>query len=726
MISRILKTLYLFTTLMCCSNSYSTEYYNPLYDIRQRRLSQYKIEKENNGNYGKLYYENSGKKFLIDKNGKYFYDLKTMLEQNSINASEQPLPNFPGGNLIVKELDDESTTTYTIAVPPSFIDSVTGNNVFKVYLPSDTTLIIPQGITLTKNKVLFRATDVSNITILNLGTLICDQYDANINIMKSDNIKVIIGPNSRFPQLINNVYGNDNGRYPVSLWNNNSSDNECTNVKYLLYPGCKLNNNDNPILTNVVRSTISQYGRLYLNRFLPSENERNELYGKISKEIHITYPNIKNEDEFDKFDFSTDSYKTYTINNFFPKIYWLDQPSTHTENTPDTKCTYDYEDFEAPLYYDDNNVLSVKPNDELAPYDAKLCKECGLNGNGKYNFGYYNTPENKDKYIDVDKIHEIFYGVDYDDNPIKIDTNTINPGLIGNKDVQLNTDEDNGNFGGGLILPSCVTGINYGDSSSKIDNSRIKRLDKYGEIDNDFDPSLLNITYSAGGNNNQTGNTGENNGNISYNNNGGSENNNKQHYHKHKNWYNEMNNGKDKIIGWDLAILGNKIHIDFDKYSRLKHIVVTLTNSNSNKYNFSKLIVKGDNRWVNGMIITTPEIDEVEFWKWSFIKTINISGKSLCYVFKHKNLFTPFIPYNRILADRSSDINIREVFKKPCKCKAYNCNIKHSKSYKHRKYYDNTDRDEERCFYCNPKHNKIYSINEYSDKECSCSCDSCE
>ena len=113
---------------------------------------------------------------------------------------------------------------------------------------------------------------------------------------------------------------------------------------------------------------------------------------------------------------------------------------------------------------------------------------------------------------------------------------------------------------------------------------------------------------------------------------------------------------ENKIINWDLELNGNNIHID-NENKKWKYMIVILTNNYKEK--FKKLIVKGDNRWVNGIIITTPEIDEVEFGQWSFVRTINISGKKLKYIFKGNNLFTPFIDYNKIIADRPDDITIQ-------------------------------------------------------------------
>ena len=713
MISKILKTLYLFTTLIYCNNAYSTELYNVLYDIKRVRLNQYKVETEDTTNYGKLYYENSGKKFLIDENGKYFYDLKTVINHKGQSSISNFLANG-NGNLIIKECDAQTgnnANSYTIESD--------------INIPPNTNLIIPPGITLTKedntNRLIFSAKNgdkVCDCNILILGTISSEKSNnKKRNIFmgiindNSDNIKIIVGPESKW------IESNTDG----TIYTGDKHTATFANPKFLFYPGCQLYRNTFSVENN--NETIEAVGTIYLNRFITEESKDNDLLKmSVYDLVHIVYPKQNNKSFGDVQ--KKDDDHSYVCNPYFKNFYWRYISTVHIEGIG--QKTYSFEDFEAPLYYDDNNVLSVKPNDELAPYDAKLCKECGLDSNGKYNFNYYNTPEDKDKYIDVDKAHEIFYGVDYDDNPIKIDTNTINTGLIGNKDVQLNTESDtvdilgdNSNFSGDLILPSCVTGINYGDGNSEIDNSQIKRLDKNGDIDDDFDPSSLITSYK----NNSGSDNNHNNNNNPSNNDGNNNNNNNS---SNNNGYNEINNGKDKIIGWDLAVLGNRIFIDFDKYRRLKYIVVTLTNSNKNKYNFSKVIVKGDNRWLNGMIITTPEIDEVEFWKWSFIKTINISGKSLCYVFKHKNLFTPFIPYNRILADRSSFINIKEVFKRHCKCKKHNCNIERSKSYKYKKYYDCIDSNEERYFYYNPKHNRRYSINEYSDKECSCSCDSCE
>lgn len=153
------------------------------------------------------------------------------------------------------------------------------------------------------------------------------------------------------------------------------------------------------------------------------------------------------------------------------------------------------------------------------------------------------------------------------------------------------------------------------------------------------------------------------------------------------------------IINWDLESNGNSIYID-NKNKKWKYIIIILTNNYKDK--FKNLIVKGDNRLVNGIIITTPEINEVEFEQWSFVRTINISGKKLKYIFKGNNLFTPFIDYNKIVADKPDSITIQSntienkrkhnnKFDKRGKsysCRNYSNNIEYSYNHKHnnRKY----------------------------------------
>ena len=77
----------------------------------------------------------------------------------------------------------------------------------------------------------------------------------------------------------------------------------------------------------------------------------------------------------------------------------------------------------------------------------------------------------------------------------------------------------------------------------------------------------------------------------------------------------------------------------FDKNKVL--ILMDSTPEPLDKYN--KFLVKGDNKLFKGMIITTPEIEEVEFdSRNSFVNVVNLNGNELRYIFADENAMVPY------------------------------------------------------------------------------------
>ena len=141
--TKLLNTILVSATLLCFNNGYTigrTMNYDPLQDINRTIFNQCDVVTDTNDimNLGKIYFKsehNTRKQYLIDEDGKYFFDLQTIVKNQNNDRIKDLLING-GWNLIVKNCDSDVSNTYTVTQNFS--------------IPSNTNLIIPQGTTLTK------------------------------------------------------------------------------------------------------------------------------------------------------------------------------------------------------------------------------------------------------------------------------------------------------------------------------------------------------------------------------------------------------------------------------------------------------------------------------------------------------------------------------------------------------------------------------------------------
>ena len=471
--SKLLNTLLLSTALIYCSNSYSTTFETYTYDHVRDDLDCSILFNNTNcvvGNgsdptgsqLGQLYYQDGSTwKEMRDEENRPYFDLATVVSDNAqASGYNQTIKDYIAGkkggwNLIIKNCDSDGATTYTLT------------NDFEV-TTYNTTLIIPQGITLTrsannKTQIKFQY-DSFNVSVLVLGNIIPTNPNGNsaeysmidvgtycegTEITRLYKSKVIIGPESNLK--------NDNPCFPVYSY---------SNTKFFIYPGVIC---ENPI-------SIYKNEFLYLNRFI-TENRNVKVLTK-KKRIHVVYPtickttyNLKNSGNGDN-----------TVTDLLPNVEVEGKFENGSTPVKIEGVNYSFEDATAPLIPviskdGKKAVLGLNPENDVAKYDAKLWNECGLN-EGKYSFvEYYNKPANKGNYFDVDNAYKLFYGLNKDENSLVLNTNEIFFGLLGNKNVKLNCEGDtvylhgnNSGFKGKLMLPDSVKNIYFENEKSKVEN----------------------------------------------------------------------------------------------------------------------------------------------------------------------------------------------------------------------------------------------------------------
>ena len=486
--TKLLNTILVSATLLCFNNGYTigrTMNYDPLQDINRTIFNQCDVVTDTNDimNLGKIYFKsehNTRKQYLIDEDGKYFFDLQTIVKNQNNDRIKDLLING-GWNLIVKNCDSDVSNTYTVTQNFS--------------IPSNTNLIIPQGTTLTKRgkRIVFN-NNTSNSTILILGNLLGNNQNnpfggeaySCIDIYNEGNntaVNIIIGPGAKYIKNTNKA--------PIYPCNGN--------VNFVLYPQCTLSTNStqDSLFTgrNDIIPTFKKGTTLFLNRFIEKSSNNDKLMGRAERKVSIVYhKNIEPSDLVTE----TDSYHydSCTSTSYFKNFYWVG--TQHKADDTGNEGKYAFENPAEPLAFisddDGREVLKIDTTNDLAKYDAKLWNECALNGS--YGFEKYNLQNNSGKYIDVDEAHKLFYGVENDNTTLEINTNKVYLGLIGNRSVKLATDKmkdvddsekeivylygDNSNYTGTIIVPDCVKKVHLGEHSS-VDISSNNELEYINE-----------------------------------------------------------------------------------------------------------------------------------------------------------------------------------------------------------------------------------------------------
>ncbi len=391
--------------------------------------------------YGALYKEkNNIKYYLIDNNGKYYFDLQTKIDE--VTEHNQELQNFTeGGNLIVKKCNNNGNTC-TLKQNNTKYDYLT------IRLLSDTNLVIPNNMLLNNKDVILKFC-CNNGTVLILGTLQntlqTDQNCYFINTSKNTKFNVIIGPQAKY--IDKNTFVNSLIRM---------SNPELHNM--VLYPGCTITCSNNEHNSN---TTITYTGNLYLNRYTKPDNPMKlKLKGTIDNNIHVIYPAecaIKNSKWKLGYGLKTDLLRNnYMTTAYFPSLYWKknNSESNHAYSI-DGVGNYHFDTVCAPIEFiedgDGCKILMLNSKNKFSQYDVKFWNQCTVN-NGKYSFKeFVNIQNNIDKYINVDILENLFMdGKHYKQINSKYSMygllnnmpNTIYNCLIGSKNIVIH--ENNG------------------------------------------------------------------------------------------------------------------------------------------------------------------------------------------------------------------------------------------------------------------------------------------
>ena len=399
---------------------------------------------------------------LDDNNNKVYpvydsyrcYDLKIKIEQ--ITSYKQSL-NFinNGANLVVKTFNNDNNT-YIL----DDINNASGSEqcIFPS-VQSNTNLIIPENTTLDCKNVYLNFNG-TNYKLLLLGTLTNKSkefYYSYLRFYNDDDLNknmIIMGPKSKY------IYSSKNAWNSIYMYHNN---------KMILYPGCQIEYY-NPNETNSIWHTIIFNTNLYLNRYtVPDDLVSPKLHGTVCDQVNIKYntncamESSNNEYKTWKTDYELKQYKDnseYVKTNYFPGLRW-DGVKSHTFGI-DGDSKYSFENPTLPLRFDlntskDKVLLCVNSNNDLAEYDIAFWNECSLNGS--YGFENYNKEFYKHNYVDVDEIYKLFYGINKSNTPLTINTDTIYLGLIGNRNIELQSNNnkiyfygDNSEYNGNITL----------------------------------------------------------------------------------------------------------------------------------------------------------------------------------------------------------------------------------------------------------------------------------
>ncbi|MBQ9440922.1 MAG: hypothetical protein IJU54_00745 [Alphaproteobacteria bacterium] len=229
-------------------------------------------------------------------------------------------------------------------------------------------------------------------------------------------------------------------------------------------------------------NTIRKYGSLYFNRYT---NMDIKLHGRIDNNMHIIYPNNckknpedTNSNEWkDEYKLNPDTtYTSYSKTEYFPNLYW---DGTSHEYAKSGESKYHFEDPANPIVFDDNKMLTLNTDSEFSKYDVQLWDQC-LVKNGKYRFNtFVNTENNKDKYIDLDTVENLFCdGKTYKTTGLLNNMpSVIYIGLVGNKDIRIKPDTkelklfgDNTQYTGILYLHPSINTITFTCKDAIINN----------------------------------------------------------------------------------------------------------------------------------------------------------------------------------------------------------------------------------------------------------------
>ena len=124
-------------------------------------------------------------------------------------------------------------------------------------------------------------------------------------------------------------------------------------------------------------------------------------------------------------------------------------------------------------------MLRLNTNSEFSKYDVQLWDQCFVE-DGQYSFNtFVNTENNKDKYIDLDTVENLFCdGKTYKTTGLLNNMpSVIYIGLVGNKDIRIKPDTkelklfgDNTQYTGTLYLHPSINTITFTDKDAIINN----------------------------------------------------------------------------------------------------------------------------------------------------------------------------------------------------------------------------------------------------------------
>lgn len=478
--SKIINTILLSTTLMLCSQGYtSTIVYDPIRNLVGdtgdgiEKCDVEQITDINNG--GKVYYKESKntKKYLVDNEGYFFIDYESCVTDGVDRYSASPWNTYYQGkiNLILTK-----DCTQTTEVPNTI---------------SIKSIIIPKSYKLTSSDGTNSGTvslDAGlNTYVLCLGTFVQGSDNTFLTLKQSGYgyTNFIFGPNAVFDSSNSGISATHE---PIKL----SENTTLQNVKFLFYPGSKIKNKETGSDDSTPSVEVVPQCQVILNRYI---QEDEHLYSKINENANVIFPSLINNNR--EYELNTNTTPTKT--SLFSKLEWSDNSGNRAKNSIGVgNSQYDVKDPDLPLKYNINDdteddirngkvILGVNEDNDFAKYDVALWDQCSID-NENYGLQQYNTEVNKGNYIDTDNLHKLFYDMSPSDDIILTNTTKIYPGLIGSKniilDLSLSSDEesrkiyfcgDNSNYTGTIIIKqnenNPVTDIYY-DTNSMI--ARIK------------------------------------------------------------------------------------------------------------------------------------------------------------------------------------------------------------------------------------------------------------
>lgn len=509
--SKIINTILLSTALILCNQGYtSTIVYDPIRDLlpNGKTISDCKVYKpttKTDSNYGKVYYgSESNQQYLVDNEGDFFVDYECCVTDGVDDHDKEPWLTYYADKINLILMDN--THNQTKVVPNT---------------KAIKSIIIPAGHTLESGASGSVTLDSGlNSSVLCLGTF-KQRVDNVFLILQQSGYgytnfifgpKAVLDSSSNSPVINNGPIALQQCYSTAAASGNPDITVSIQNLKFLFYPGSEISNRATSGSDSTPAVEVIPQSQLILNRYVQKDEH---LYSKINANANIIFPKTMSKNDITLGNTGTPT----TMDSFFAKLKWINSdgnPSSpsaiRTPNKPlegigAGQCSF--KDLDLQLSYNEKDgkyILGLDPKNEFAKYDVALWDQCKID-NPNYGLVKYNTEENKNNYIDIDKLDKLFYGIPYDFSDVTLtNVNTIYPGLLGSNNIKLDLSSasgetgskiyfygDNSNYTGTITIEqnesNPVTDIYYGPNSI-INNIKLKGAKKH-EFKNNVTHHLL-------------------------------------------------------------------------------------------------------------------------------------------------------------------------------------------------------------------------------------------